>query len=53
MLRSLPGFLALSCAIEDMTLMRKPYDDDIRRQPVMSQALAELIAEKYGVHPAT
>jgi hypothetical protein len=31
--------------------MRKPYDDDIRRQPVMSQALAELIAERHGVHP--
>jgi hypothetical protein len=31
--------------------MRKQFDDDIRRQPVMSQALAELIGEKHGVHP--
>jgi hypothetical protein len=31
--------------------MRKPFDDDIRRQPVMSQALAELIGEKHGVDP--
>jgi hypothetical protein len=31
--------------------MRKPFDDDIRRQPVMSRALAQLIAEKHGVDP--